>query len=101
MHPNCRITTATVTAYVESPDGKYNAYIFVRDLGATTKASNQLSILRKGDKLGNISGNIFVTYGDFNVSWSSPTELNIKVTKVGEVFKKIEEYKGIKINYFE
>lgn len=32
---------------VESPDSKYVAYIFIRDMGATTKASFQLSILQK------------------------------------------------------
>ena len=45
-----------VVKTVESPDQKYIAYIFIRDLGATTRESYQLSILKKGQRLGNGSG---------------------------------------------
>lgn len=52
-----------------SPDGNYEAHIFVRDCGATTGYSYQLSILKDGKEVKNRSGNTFVSDGEFTVEW--------------------------------
>ena len=84
---------------IPSPNGKYIAYIFIRDMGATTKESYQLSILKKGNKLGNSSGNIFVSYGTFEVEWKNDKELLVKNNSSEEEFKKMVKCREIKIKY--
>lgn len=84
---------------ISSPNGKYIAYIFIRDMGATTKESYQLSILKKRNKLGNAGGNIFVSYGAFEVEWKNDKELLVKNNSSEEEFKKEVKYQRIKIKY--
>ena len=84
---------------VESPDKSIVAYIFTRDCGSTTKKSYQLSILNKGEKIGNTSGNIFISYGEFAVEWIKSDEIVVKTVTNGDIFKNEQKYKGIKINY--
>jgi hypothetical protein len=52
-----------------SPDGNYEAHIFIRDCGATTDYSYQLSILKVGKEVKNRSGNTFASDGEFTVEW--------------------------------
>lgn len=85
---------------IDSPDNKYVAYIFKRDCGSTTKVSFQLSILKKGQELSNSKGNIYISYGEFNVEWNSTNELLVEsVYDDSEVFKQKSRYKGIEITY--
>lgn len=84
---------------IESPDGKYVALYFIRDLGATTKRSYQLSILSKGEELGDTSGNVFVTYGEFDIEWEKNDNLIVNVKSDEEIFKQSDQYKEIKIEY--
>lgn len=84
---------------IPSPNGKYVAYAFVRDLGATTKESYQMSILKENEKLGNGSGNTFVSYSNFAAVWDNDNEITIKYPKNAEVFKNEVNVKGIKVNY--
>ncbi len=89
----------TVIKEIGSPDGDYTAFCFIRDLGATTKASYQLSILNKGEKLGDTTGNVFITYGEFDVEWDGNSDLIVNIKDDEEIFKKLEQYKGIQIKY--
>ena len=82
-----------------SPNKEYLAYIFRRDMGATTEESYQLSILKKGEKLGDDIGNIYVTYGEFDIKWNSDNELIVTKVTSGESFKQIEKYDDIIIKY--
>jgi hypothetical protein len=84
---------------IESSNNDYVAYLFIRDLGATTKASYQLSILKKGKNLGDEGGNIFISYGEFDIEWSSQNELIVKIVGKGEIFKQASNFKGINIKY--
>ena len=43
-----------------SPSGEWSAVLFVRDCGATTGLSLQMSVIREGDDLPNESGNLLV-----------------------------------------
>lgn len=82
-----------------SPNGKYKAVCFIRDLGATTKASNQLSIFSKDDALGDVSGNVCVAYGDIKATWESDAMLNVAIENCEEIFEKKSQYGGIQIKY--
>lgn len=86
---------------ITSPQNNYTAYKFIRDCGATTKASYQLSILNSGQEFGNQIGNVFVSYGPFDVQWVNPKEIVIKYDNSSEVFKKENKYKDITIQYVE
>ena len=82
---------------ISSPSGEVEAVIFLRDCGATTKSSYQLSIVKSGEKVTS-TGNVFISYDDFDVRWNSDGELQISSTS-DEVFKQKESIKGIKIKY--
>lgn len=83
-----------------SPNKEYVAYVFLRDVGATSKASYQLTITGYGHELSdNMTGNIFISYGEFGVRWISDSELVVEKKTSGEEFKKRYKYKDITITY--
>jgi hypothetical protein len=49
-------TNNEVIMTIKSPDERFVAVIFVRDMGATTKKSYQMSIIEQGKELGNRAG---------------------------------------------
>ena len=61
------------------PDNNYTAIAFLRGAGATTGFNPQVSILKKGEELGNESGNVFRGYrSDFiDIRWESNNTLII------------------------
>ena len=83
---------------VSSPNGKYIAYVFIRDMGASTKESYQLSILKEGRELGNTAGNAYISYSEFMVEWVGEKELFVD-NSAAEIFKQKNEVNGIKITY--
>ena len=83
---------------VPSPNGKYTAYVFIRDMGASTKESYQLSILKEGRELGNTAGNAYISYSEFMVEWVGEKELFVD-NSAAEIFKQKNEVNGIKITY--
>lgn len=93
------VSNQIISEYV-SPNGKYRAVVFVRDAGATTNRSYQLSILKNGKKLKNQKGNVLITYSDFEVTWVDSQTLKVEIrNKNKDVFKQIEEIDDIKILY--
>ena len=82
-----------------SPDKKYKAVVFERNINATTKQSYQLSIINANDEIKNKSGNVFISYYDFEVYWEDESVLNVKNKKENDKLKKKKEYKHIKILY--
>jgi|LSQX01.2.fsa_nt_gb hypothetical protein len=94
-----KVSNNEIVKSIVSPDEKYIAYVFIRDMGATTKSSYQLSILKNGNKLSNNPGNIHITYGEFDVSWNTSEELIVEKKASGEVFKAEEKYKDVSIKY--
>ena len=85
-----------------SPDGKYTAYAFIRDGGATTSFSPQVSILKKGKELKNESGNVFVGYhSDYiDIEWDDNNTLIIyhNVSSSDIIKQEYEKY-SIEIVY--
>lgn len=97
----CTTSNNKIMKEVNSPDGKYTAIYFVRDLGATTQKSYQLTVLNKDKKLGDTSGNIFISYGKFDLQWKGDNLLVVSIKKNDEVFKQLTQYKEIEIQYQE
>ncbi len=85
----------------KSPDGKYVAIAFLRECGVPAGFSTQVSILEAPGKLLDQPGNIFVVAGKHpaRVHWESDRKLIIEIPPGGEVSKKVEELRGITIEY--
>jgi hypothetical protein len=97
-----------ISKEINSPDKKLKAVIFIRDCGATTGFSSQLSIIDFSDKLENESGNVLIIsdkeYGengnaDLNAEWNGVNELIIYFNLKAITFKKETEIDDIKITY--
>ena len=87
---------------LNSPDGKHVATAFIRDCGATTDFSPQVSLLRKVDTRMNSPKNIFIgNHSQFiDIYWESDSVLVIVYNCSEEdIFKKSKNEFGIKIKY--
>lgn len=93
-------THNTVIKELPSPDGKYVAYVFVRDFGATTRETYQLSILRSYEGFKDKGGNVLVSDRNFDIKWISNTELAVAEPPAIFVhFKRLDKIKGVTIIY--
>ena len=97
---------------IKSPDKKLKAVIFIRDCGATTGYSTQLSILGLEDRLDNETGNTFILSDKFGEGlsfdnggakvkalWTSENSLTIYFDNKIEFTKQEEEIKDVRISY--
>ena len=82
-----------------SPDEKYVAYYFKRDVDATTDVSYQLSVCERGESLSNDSGNVFVSSKPFVFEWQSENKLLIVHGNSSENYKKEDSIKDVQIEY--
>jgi len=82
-----------------SPNGRYTAYTFTRDCGATTSVSYQLSILKKDQELKNKSGNTFVSKQEFDVEWADDTQLNVAYPESAKTYKMDNKVGKVNIVY--
>ena len=85
---------------VVSPDGKYVAYVFEANGGATTRFTYRLSVLKEGKKLkaGNV-GNAFITYDEFDVEWTGDNTLKVNNYPTNDIFKQETKVSGVDIQY--
>ena len=103
-----------VVETVPSPTQKWSAVVFVRDCGATTGFSTQLSILRARENLPNESGNVLVL-GDgsgwvttgatldktIRVVWRSDASLELKVPMHSDVRFFSKTHEGVRVEFEE
>ena len=84
-----------------SPTGEWTAISFNRDCGATTKATTQVSILRRTASLPNEPGNVLVLEGQSAVklSLSSADELLIELPPGAKWLKQEAVVNGIRVRY--
>lgn len=95
-----------------SPNHKLKVVIFLRDCGATSGFSTQVSILPSASALENEGGNIFVAdtnHGvapagqggglDVQVHWLSDTRLQIQHHQLARIVLAETESEGVKIEY--
>ncbi|MBO0586847.1 hypothetical protein I2484_05985 [Sporosarcina sp. E16_8] len=88
-----------VLSTIDSPNGRYTAYTFTRDCGATTSVSYQLSILKKDQEHKNKSGNTFVSKQEFDVEWADDTQLNIAYPESEKTYKMDNKVGRVDIVY--
>ncbi|WP_231272664.1 DUF5412 family protein [Clostridium botulinum] len=88
---------------INNYNNKYVVIGFIRDGGATTAFSPQVSILKKGEKFkDSTSGNVFIgNKSDYiDIEWKNETTLLIKYKCSEEdVMKKETKFKNINIEY--
>ena len=95
-----------------SPDGQYKAVLFVRDCGATTGFSTQVSLLRSDELVKNGSGNLFIADTDHGkipsnlngglevrIGWKGSKDICIVHHKNARVFKAEKKVNGINVDY--
>lgn len=69
----------TIMQSVESPDGKYTAYVFERNAGATSGWVYHISVLKTGKGLPKGNGNIYTSEAEpGNVEWLDNTTLYVE-----------------------
>ena len=83
-----------------SPDGKYVAYVFEANGGATSKFTYRLSILKNGKKLkaGDV-GNTFITYDEFDVEWVEDDTLKVNNISSIYIFKQKAKIDDVSVSY--
>ncbi len=86
-----------------SPNGKLKAVVFERDCGATTRATTQISVLRKSEPLPNEAGNIFVVKDNplIRMEWRPDAELLVTYPPGTNVSLKQRQRDGVSIHYDE
>ena len=85
---------------VVSPDGKYVAYVFEANGGATTRFTYRLSVLKEGKKLkaGDV-GNAFITYDEFDVEWIDDNTLKVNNIQSINIFEQKMKIDRVNITY--
>ncbi len=95
-----------------SPDGQYKAVLFVRDCGATTGFSTQVSLLRSNEQVKSGSGNLFIADTDHGkvpsnlkgglevrIGWKGSKDIYIVHHENARVFKAEKIFNGINVDY--
>lgn len=86
----------------KSPNGKYTAFAFIRDAGATTDFSPQVSILKKKRLSKSEIGNVFRGYHSqyIDIKWQGNSTLVVYYDcNEDNIFEKANKIKGISIKY--
>ncbi len=101
----------TALSNTPSPDSRLHAVVFVRDCGATTDYSTQISIGRNPDLPGG-GGNVFIADGGSasapptdhggpwaEVVWQGSRHLLVRYDSMAEVYKQEDQVAGVTITY--
>ena len=97
---------------VDAPDHRARVVVFERDCGATTDFSTQVVILRRGEELGDRSGDVFVVDSDHGraaagpgggpwveATWTSPDSIVIRFDDQARIFHQSTIVGGIAVRY--
>ena len=87
---------------VRSPNGKFTAVVFVRDCGATTVFSTQVSIVSADRALLGEAGNTFVGDGRLSISVKWDIDGALYISGVGEgsrIVKQEPLVSGVRVSY--
>jgi hypothetical protein len=90
-----------------SPDGSKRAVLFLRDCGATTDFSWQISILGSKETLTNGAGNVIVLDNDHGavhemkveVEWKGSDNLIVSYPDRARIFHQLTMIRGVRISY--
>ncbi|MCR8644487.1 hypothetical protein NV379_17670 [Paenibacillus sp. N1-5-1-14] len=84
---------------LNQPDGgHFTAVYYERDCGATTGFSYHLSVIEQSSELANVTGNVYISDSEFQISWHDSINLSIQGSS-GDKFKKMANMNGIIIKY--
>ena len=82
-----------------SPDGKYIAYLFEQNSGATSDFIYNLSILKKEEKLKSRYGNVCRSHNTFDFKWISNSNLKVVNHNGDDYIRQKEKINKIAISY--
>lgn len=84
-----------------SPSGARTAIAFVRDCGATTGYSTQVSIVRGQERDITGGGNAFIVEGrpELEMRWLSESELLLGRPGSGRIFRQETQVDGVALKY--
>jgi hypothetical protein len=104
LSPGCSLTGECENSAIRSsvsPDGTLNAWVFVRNCGATTPYSTHVSVLSASADSPKDAGNTFVIQERpaVSVEWASPSELAVTFPRHGKVFHQEPAVSGITVSY--
>ena len=83
---------------VDSPDGKYTAYVFHCE-GTRERFTYRLSVLDSDKKLKKSVGNTYISDSPFDVSWTDSGELKVNNYPTKNIFKQKQKVGKIEIQY--
>ena len=88
---------------VPSPDESAAAWVFVRDCGATTAKSVQVSVLPASDGAPREAGNTFIIGAESTVvaEWTAAGQLVISYEPLAEIFKREVRVGEVEVAYRE
>lgn len=103
----------SIVQELPSPDNRHVVVVFIRDCGATTDFSTQVSVLDYGQTIDNsATGNVFIADSDhgladetdsrtiaMTVSWRSPSTLAILHDSRARVFHAVSEVDDVQVEY--
>lgn len=102
----------TVLRRVPASDGRHVAVLFMRDCGATTGVSTQVSVLWHWERLWGRSGNALITDTDHGhalagtyggpvveLEWLQPESLEVRYDAHARVFRAAPAARGVRISY--
>jgi hypothetical protein len=91
----------SVTASIVSPDQSKKLVVFVRDCGATTSFSSQVSLIDSHDKLPNDPGNLLVVgkKAAMQAAWTNDSAAVLTYPAKSEVFKQVAKLDGVSVTY--
>ena len=82
-----------------SPDGKYVAYVYKCNGGATTRFDYRLSVLKNGVKLKSGKKDIYISYTDLKVYWVDDKKLMVNNVPQMDIFKQKNKVYDITVEY--
>lgn len=88
---------------VPSPDEEVAAWVFIRDCGATTAKSVQVSVVPASDGAPSEAGNTFIIGGESTVvaEWQAAGQLVISYEPLAEIFKREVRVGEVEVSYRE
>ena len=85
---------------ISSPDGQYTAYVFESNGGATTGWIYHVSVLKKDEKLGKGTGNVYISDDPPNsIEWLENNVLYIDDYKSIKTTKQRQKIKDVTIKF--
>ena len=84
---------------ISSPDGRWDAIVFTRDYGATTRADTHVSVVKRGAGLPDEAGNVFIIDGAaatvVKIKWDDDSRLRIAYDKEYVVEYALHDFHGL------